>query len=101
MALDFHKAATNEYLFGLDDSQYAHIETILIVFKNQSGILIDPYKDTKLTVGNQKAILRIIDDYINTTDLNMDKKKTVDIIEFRALINYFLDKKIDIKILGD
>ncbi|WP_108870049.1 hypothetical protein [Aquimarina aquimarini] len=101
MALDFHRLDNNEYLFGLDDHIYTHLEVIFTEYKHQTGIFVDPYGDTELTVDKQKIILKIIDTYINTTDLNVNKEKTIEIMWFRALISYFSDKEIIIKILGD
>ncbi len=101
MALDFHKAATNEYLFGLNDKKLASLEVIFTLFKNWSGTYIDPYKDTKLTVENQKMIIKIIDTYINKTDLNVNKQQTIDVLEFRALMSFFSNKEVALKILGD
>ncbi|QKX04051.1 hypothetical protein HN014_03730 [Aquimarina sp. TRL1] len=101
MALDFHKADNNEHLFGLEDHQYANLEAIFTAFKNWSGVVIDPYGDTSLTIENQKTIVRIIDTYIHKEDLNVDKQKTIDIIEFSAMMKYFSNKGIVLKIVGD
>ena len=46
-------------------------------------------------------MLKIIDDYIQKADLNQDKQKTMLIIEFRSMIKYFSDRKIDLRVLGD
>ena len=101
MALDFHNADTNEYLFGLNDSQYANLDVIFVTFKNKSGVFIDPYRDTKLSVVNQKAIIQIIEVYINKNDLNANKQQTIDILEFCTLMKYFSSKEMDLKTQGD
>ena len=101
MALDFHRLDNREYLFGLDDKNYKNLDEIFTEFKNWTGIYIDEYGDTKLTIENQKIVLKIIDVYINKTNLNTDKQKTVDILEFRTLLKYFSDQNFDIEILGD
>lgn len=101
MALDFHRLDNGEYLFGLDDETYENLGEIFIEYKNWTGIYIDQYGNTKLTVENQKLLVKIIDIYVDKTNLNTDKKKTVDVLEFRALLKYFLDQNFSIKILGD
>ena len=101
MALDFHRLDNREYLFGLDDKNYKNLDEIFTEFKNWTGIYIDEYGDTKLTIENQKIVLKIIDVYINKTNLKTDKQKTVDILEFRTLLKYFSDQNFDIEILGD
>ncbi|WP_128755247.1 hypothetical protein [Aquimarina sediminis] len=101
MALDFHRHDSNEYLFGLDDSKCTHLEVIFNEYKQWSGVYIDPYGDTKLTVDNQKVLIKIIDAYINKTDLNANKQQTIDILEFSTLLQYFSGKGTEIKILGD
>ena len=42
-----------------------------------------------MTVENQETIIRIIDRYINKTDLNKNKPKTLTIIEFRTFFEYY------------
>ncbi|MFD2562870.1 hypothetical protein [Aquimarina rubra] len=101
MALDFHRLSNNEYLFGIDDHKNNHLEEIYTEFKNWTGIYVDRYGDTNLTVDHQKLMIKIIDSYIHKTDLNVNKQKTIDIIEFRALMDYFSDKGIDLKMVGD
>ena len=101
MALDFHKADNQEYLFGLDDTKYNNLDKIFTEYKNWTGIYIDQYSDAKLPIENQKLLLKIIDAYVNKANLNIDKQKTVDILEFRGLLVYFIEKNFDIEILGD
>lgn len=81
MALDFHRTDNREYLFGLEDKQYKNLNEIFSEFKNWTGISIDPYSDLKLSIENQSTLVKIIDIYIDKTNLNIDKLKIVDIIE--------------------
>lgn len=101
MVLDFHRLDNKEYLFGLDDKKYKNLDEIFTEYKNWTGIHIDPYSDTKLTVENQKLLVKIIDIYIEKVNLNTDKQKTVDILEFKTLLNFFSQKNIEFEILGD
>ena len=101
MAIDFHRLDNRKYLFGLDDKKYKNLVEIFTEYKNWTGIYIDEYGDTKLTIENQKIVLKIIDTYIDKTNLNIDKQKTVDILEFSTLLKYFSDQNVDIEILGD
>ena len=64
MALDFHRLDNKEYLFGLDDKKYKNLDEIFTEYKNWTGVYIDPYGDTKLTIENQKMFIKIIDTYI-------------------------------------
>ncbi|MBW1294144.1 hypothetical protein [Aquimarina litoralis] len=100
MALDFHRLDTNEYLFGVNDTEYAYLESIFIEFTQQTGIFIDPYGDTQLKVTHLKMIIQMIDTNL-TTESNMDKEKTKVIQEFRRKIAHFSDKGITLKALGD
>ena len=101
MALDFHRLDNQEYLFGLNDKEYSNLYEIFTEYKHWTGIYIDQYSDTKLSVENQKTLIKIIDIYIEKTNLNLDKQKTINILEFRALMNYFSSKNLDIETLGD
>ncbi|MBP6455941.1 MAG: hypothetical protein KA275_04350 [Chitinophagaceae bacterium] len=101
MALDFHRLDNREYLFGLNDKKYINLEEIFTDYKNWTGIEIDPFSNINLFIENQKILLQIIDTYIEKSNLNVDKQKTIDILEFRTLLNYFLNKNIDLEILAD
>lgn len=101
MALDFHRLDNHEYLFQLDDKKYSNLSEIFAEYKQWTGVFIDQYGDTILTVENQKIIIKIIDNYIEKNNLNSDKQKTVSILEFRTLMIFFSGKNCDIKILGD
>ena len=101
MALDIHKQDNNEYLFGLDSSKYEHLFEIFESYQNWTGTYIDQYGDTKLTIENQKTLIKIIDKYVENTNINLDKKKTITILEFRGLLTYFINSNINIELLGD
>ena len=101
MALDFHRLDNQEHLFGLDGKKLSNLDEIFTEYKYWTGIFIDAYGDTKLSVQNQKTLIKIIDTYVEKTNLNLDKRKTVDILGFRALLNYCSDKNVDIQISGD
>lgn len=101
MALDFHRLDNQEHLFGLDGKKLSNLEEIFTEYKYWTGILIDEYGDIKLSVQNQKTLIKIIDTYIEKTNLNLDKRKTVDVLEFRALLNHYSGKNADIQISGD
>lgn len=101
MALDFHRLGNREYLFGLDDQTINNLNDIFKTFTQWTGQTIDPYGDLKLSTENQKTIITIIEKYIEMTDLNKDKIKTSTILEFKGLLKYFVNNKIDLEILGD
>jgi len=101
MALDFHRLDNNEYLFGLDENKYNLLDDIFQTYKSWTGISIDQYGDTKLSIENQKTLIKIVDDYISKTNLNQDKQKTVTVIEFKSLLTFFSNSEIDLKIIGD
>jgi hypothetical protein len=101
MALDFHRSDNNEYLFGLTQQQYDCLTPIFETFRQWTGIEIDPYKDMKLTTDNCKTLLRVTDQYISQTDLNKDKKATIEILGFRGLIDHFMQKNVSLLLKGD
>ena len=94
MALDIHRLDNDEHIFGLDnDGLYIIFEQ----FKKRTGIEIDWYGDTILNIENQKLLVQLIDEYIKRTDLNINKKLTTVVLEFRGLLNMFIKKNILIK----
>jgi hypothetical protein len=101
MALDFHTLDTEEYLFGLDDEQYNCLSQVLETFYQWTGLGIDRYKNMQLTTENCRTLLQIIDNYVEQTDLNKDKRKTIGILGFRGLLEYFIGKKISFRLRGD
>jgi hypothetical protein len=101
MALDFYKPGNNDLLFRLNEEQLDQLSDIFIQFKQWTGLIIDPYGTMNLTTENQVTLISVIDKYINSTDLNKDKQKTVAIIEFRGLLNYFSKNKTDLRLIGD
>lgn len=102
MALDFYKLGTKERLFELNSCKYADLEKeIFIAFKHWTGLYIGEYKNSRLSVDNQKTLLKIIDEYVEKTDLNKNKEKTKTILEFRGLLSYFIEKGYELVLLGD
>ncbi|PSR54870.1 hypothetical protein AHMF7605_15855 [Adhaeribacter arboris] len=75
MALDFYQLNNKEYFFALEDKELQDLGEILQEFRYRTGFVIDQYSDYKLTIENQAAIIKIIDDYIDKTDLNKNKSK--------------------------
>lgn len=101
MALDFHRLDTDDYLFGLEYGQYLLLSDIFETFRQWTGLVIDPFQDMTLTTMNQATLLQVIDQYIERTDLNTDKKKTAAILEFSGLLRYFMNQGIDLQLAGD
>lgn len=101
MALDFHRLDNNQYLFGLNDRKYNSLSGILEIYQHWTGILISQYSDAILSIENQITLIKIIDNYVDTTNLNQDKQKTVDILEFRGLLTFFSSSNCDLKLIGD
>ncbi len=101
MALDFYRQDNKEYLFGLEDQQFHNLTDIFKQFQYQTGLCVDQYSDFKMTVENQTAIMNIIDNYIDKIDLNKNKAKIITIIEFRAFLKYFSNRKIELQLKGD
>ena len=101
MALDFYRLDNNEHLFSLDDATCISLEDIFEAFNHWTGIFSDLYGDVKLSTENQKTLIKVIDNYIEKTNLDHNKRKTTSIIEFRGLLNYFSNKNIDFKMKGD
>lgn len=101
MALDFYRLDNNEYLFKLNEEQFSYLQQIFISFSQWTGLVIDAYSDFKLTTENQQTLIKVIEKYIEANDLNVNKKMTSVIIEFKGLLHYFISKNIDIQIKGD
>ena len=101
MALDFHKSDTNEFLFGLDNKQYLYLSLIFDIFHQWTGLEVNLYKSMQLTKENCQTLLRIIDGYFERTDLNKDKQNTIEILGFRGVLKYFVEKNINFLLQGD
>jgi hypothetical protein len=101
MALDFHRLDNDEYLFAIGDEQFSFLSPIFDRFQQWTGQEIDPYKNTQLTTENCQTLLQIVDDYVQQTDLNKDKKRTTAILGFRGLLEYFTGRNIDLALRGD
>jgi len=99
--LDIHRLDNLEYIFGIDDLMLSHLEVIFTRFVRISGINIDPYADTILDVGCMKNLVRAIDIYVGVTDLNKNKQETSKILEFKGMLNLFIQQGIAIKLVGD
>jgi hypothetical protein len=101
MALDIHRSDTNEHIFGINDDQYNCLDDIFEQFQKTTGIYIDKYSDTYLSIGNINLLVKLIDEYVQRTDLNINKNKTIKILEFKGLLNYLLAKDLSLKLIGD
>ncbi|TRX30284.1 hypothetical protein FNW52_20285 [Flavobacterium sp. ZT3R18] len=101
MALDFHRLDNNELLFQMENNKFEYLLEIFETFRQWTGIVIDQYGDLKLTIENQETIVKIIEKYIEITDLNKNKLKTSIILEFKGLLMFLINKKIEIELLGD
>ena len=59
MALDIHKmenGKAGELLFSINDSSYSKLEPAFELYKNKTGIFIDPYGNRKLSSGFEPLI---------------------------------------------
>ncbi len=102
MALDFFILGTEEFLFSLKTKSFFDLEKeIFIPFKYRTGILIDEYRDNQLSIENQQILIEIIDEYVEKTNLNTNKMKTKNILGFRGLLLYSIEKKYNLKLVGD
>ncbi len=101
MALDFYKLDDNEYLCGLDDEKFDRLSEIFQKFTHWTRLVIDQYENQILTTENQRTLIKIIDGYISAADLNKDRQKTREIIEFGALLKFYIENEIDLKLVGD
>ena len=101
MALDFHRLDNEEFLFSLTGNQFDALFEIFETFRQRTGMVINQYDDLILTPENQQTLIKVIDKYIDSTDLNKDKWKTAAVLEFKGVMSYFLRKGIDIELLGD
>ncbi len=102
MPLDFHRLDTHEHLYTLSTQEYNDLQAdIFTTFKHWTGIDIDEYGDSQLTFENQQTLIRIIDEYIEKTDLNRDKNKTKNILAFRGILLYIVGNHWDLQLLGD
>ena len=101
MALDIHRLDNNDYIFGLNDEWQSCLDVIFKRYERSTGIYIDPYKDTILDLDNMKFLIKLIDEYVQKMDLNMNRKQTSIILEFKGMLNLFVKKNIALKLYGD
>jgi hypothetical protein len=86
---------------GLTMKRYDCLYNIFEQFKNITGICIDRYNDIKLDITNITRLTELIDHYIERTDLNKNKKKTSIILEFKGLLNIFIENNYSMGLRGD
>ncbi len=101
MALDFHNKENDDYLFGLADFQMNALHEIFEEFTHWTGQVIDPYADLLMDKNAQVMLLKIIDNYVQKSDLNKDKAKSVEVLGFRGLLKHYMDKNILFQLYGD
>lgn len=102
MALDFYNSKNREeHMFALDSKQLYFLEEIISEFEKWTGVLVDEYSDFTLDRGNQQTFLKIINNYIQKSDLNLNKDKTVEILSFYSLLRYFYNRDIVLYAFGD
>ncbi len=80
MALDVHNLENNDFLFSLEN--FSDFNEIFQEFYYRTGILIDEYSDTKILTIHQKILIKIIEEYILKENLNKNKEKIKNILEF-------------------
>lgn len=101
MALDFHNVTNDDLIFSLSETKFSLLKEILKQYFYRTGVDFDSYQDQQLSVANQQVLCRIIDEYIQKTDLNRDKMKTVMMIEFQSLLKFCIAKNYDLAVLAD
>lgn len=101
MALDFHNQADKTLIFSLSEKEFGFLAEIFNQYFYRTGIEFDYYKDYQLSIANQKILCKIIEDYVQKTDLNRDKIKTIAIIEFNALLKFCINQNWDLEVLAD
>lgn len=101
MALDFHNAMNNDLVFSLTEKQFSFLAEIFDQYYYRTGTRLDYYQDQKLNLQSQQVISEIIDNYIQKSDLNRDKNKTVAIIEFQTLLKFCINQNWDLIALAD
>ena len=77
------------------------MEDIFQIYKQQTGIYIDPYGDAILSVEYQKIIIHIINRWLIQENLNLNKEKTKNVLMFCGLLTYFSENQIDLELRGD
>ncbi len=77
------------------------LDEIFEEFTHWTGQIIDPYDDLLMDRNAQTVLLKIIDHYVQKSDLNKDKVKSIEILSFRGLLKHYMDKNILFQIYGD
>lgn len=101
MAITVRGQDDDKTLFILDDRKCELLSEILETYKQWTGLVIDVYGDTKLTTENQQTLVKVIDAYISSADLNKDKQRTVFTLEMRALLSLSISNNYDLICYGD
>lgn len=102
MALDFYNSKDRkEHMFALESKQLCALVEIISEFEKWTGIFFNEYGDFTLDRGSQQTLLKIIGNYIQKSDLNINKEKTVEILSFYSLLRYFYNRDIVLYAFGD
>ncbi len=101
MAIAIYLSDEKQFLFNIDDKQCDLLTSIFEAYRYRTGLVIDPYGNSKLTTENQQTLVNIIDQYVKETDLNKDKQKTTAILELRALMKLSIANNYTLLLAGD
>lgn len=102
MAIEIYKSDNkNKILFTLDISIHEKLEQIFNQIYNKTGIYVDPYGTTRLSINHMILLKKLFDKELpnlkshnNTTDLRC-------IIEFGTFISNALDENKEVIFEGD
>ena len=89
MTLDIYKlenGQAGELLFSLNDLSYSKLEPAFDLYKNKTGLFIDPYGDIKLSSGFEPLIKSIND--ATTKENEQLFKDVINILNKAHLNNY-------------
>lgn len=101
MALDFHNLTTHEWCFSLNDQLLSLLEPLFLQLKYRTGIVLDPYADTRLGPDHQRILIQAVQQWVEQTDLNRNKQQTLAYIEFSCYLKASSSQEISLIAYGD
>ena len=101
MALDFFMDGSEKPVFSLDDHRLTLLSELLLHYAYRTGVGIDRYCSEKLGPENFKTLVQVIDEYKISADLNRNREKAAAILGMAGLLQYGIDRGINLCYEGD
>lgn len=99
--LDIHRSDTGEHLLSLDERQQTLLQDVFTAYAHRTGLPIDPYADSVLSLASQQTLLAVIDQWASQADLNRQREQAVAVLGLRGMLVLWTAAGHDLRLVGD